>query len=90
MKTIYKYQLLITDEQIIQTYEGAKPLCVKLQNGVPCLWCLVETEANPDIMTIRCAGTGHDLGVKRYDDVEYIDTILICGDSLVFHFFVLK
>ena len=90
MKTIYKYPLEITDFQDIQTIEGAKPLCVKLQNEVPCLWCLVETDAKPDILTIRCAGTGHDMKVKRYSDVEYIDTVLMLRDSFVFHFFVVK
>ena len=90
MKTIYKYKLEITDFQNIQTFEGAKPLCVKLQNGEPFLWCLVETDAKQDVLTIRCAGTGHDLKVKRYSDVEYIDTVLMCRDAFVFHFFVVK
>lgn len=90
MKTIYKYKLEITDFQNIQTFEGAKPLCVKLQNDEPFLWCLVETDAKQDVLTIRCAGTGHDLKVKRFSDVEYIDTVLMCRDAFVFHFFVVK
>ena len=84
MKAVYKYPLRIDDYQSVLIPMGAKILCIKVQNGTPCLWALIDKDATYDeLVTIRCAGTGHDIK----EDVEYIDTIMISGGALVFHFF---
>lgn len=87
MKTIYKYQLKIADYQEIKMPCYAKILTVKLQNGIPNIWALVDPETS-SLFTrkIRMAGTGHPVE----DDAEYIGTILIHSDTLVFHIFELK
>ena len=84
MKAVFKYTLKIDDYQQVFLPMDAKILCIKVQNETPCLWALIDKEQTYDeAVTIRCAGTGHDIK----DDVEYIDTIMIAGGALVFHFF---
>ena len=87
MKKVYKYPLRIDDYQKVVLPVGAQLLCVKFQNGKPCLWALVDPdEMNMEEIQIRCAGTGHSISGQ----VEYIDTVLTYGESLVFHFFKIK
>ena len=84
MKTVYKYPLKIDDYQQVTLPAGAKILCIKVQHGIPCLWALIDKEQTcEETLTIRCAGTGHDIK----DNVEYIDTVMLVGGALVFHFF---
>lgn len=85
MKTVYKYKLMIDDLQSVNLPKGAKPLCVKVQNNVPCLWALVdpnETEVEP--IGIRIAGTGHPI---NEDVKDYLGTAIMYDGNLVFHFF---
>lgn len=85
MKRVYKYPLFACDYQDIELPVGAKILCIKLQNGEPQLWALVDpNETSTVTVTIRCAGTGHDI---TDENVEYIDSVIMYGDKLVFHFF---
>ena len=43
MKAIYKYPIQITDYQSIETYEDYFILSVKIQNGKPFIWVVVDT-----------------------------------------------
>lgn len=83
MKTIYKYELRMDDTASIKMPEGAKILCVKTQNGNPCIWALVDTEVQGEYRSFVIFGTGHDVE----NEGEYIGTFLIDSDSLVFHVF---
>lgn len=59
MMTVYKYPLLILDEQEVEIPNGADLLTVQMQNGKPCLWALVETQSPPVKRKILIRGTGH-------------------------------
>ena len=85
MKKVYKYKLEIADYQTVTLPAGAKILCIKTQHGEACLWALVDPnqEMTEDV-TLRCAGTGHPI---TEENLEYIDTVLMYKDALVFHFF---
>lgn len=84
MKTVYKYPLVIDDYQKVTLPINAKLLCIKKQNEKLCLWVLIDKEETcTEQITIRCAGTGHPIK----ENVEYIDSIMMMGGSLVFHFF---
>ena len=86
LKRVYKYPLEITDEQSVSLPCEARPLCVKLQNGKPYLYALVDPSIQHDeVRTVRCAGTGHDIE-DGYD--TYLGTILTPNYSFVFHFFI--
>lgn len=87
MKKVFKYKLEVADLQSVTLPKGAKPLCVKLQNGTLCLWALVDlNEVEKETVTIRCAGTGHPI---EEDVKDYLGTEIMYGGSLVFHFFTI-
>ena len=91
MITIHKYPLEITDWQSVETREGARPLCIKVQHGQPCLWCIVDDSVEKaSTLTIRCAGTGHNLQPPENCRLKYMDTILMHDGNLVLHFFLLE
>ncbi len=66
---------------------GAKILTVQTQNDIPCLWALVDPQAETEGRNIEIFGTGHpvlsDLGTAR----EYIGTFQMHNGTLVFHVF---
>lgn len=85
--TIYKYPLAIEDEQQIEMPQGAKVLCVQMQNGTPYLWAEVNPEAPMTKNTFYVRGTGHQLGKVATASIgcTYIGTFQMAGGSLVFH-----
>lgn len=80
-KTIHKYVIDITCKQTIQVPDNAVPLCFQLQNGVPCLWCKVDTEQPMKELNLFIAGTGHNIEAHW----AYIGTIQ--KDGFVWHLF---
>ena len=88
VKKIYKYELEVTDEQIIKMPEGAKILCVQVQREIPCLWAIVDTEKKdkPEKRKIVTRGTGHPLSYG-INHTEYIGTFQLLDGSFVGHVF---
>ena len=83
MKTIYKYQLTLSDNPI-SMIKGAEILTVKLQNGTPTLWALVdEDEYLQESRLIVIRGTGHTIE----DNAKHITTYM--DDPFVWHAFEL-
>lgn len=83
-KKIFKYPFEVTDYQTITMPKEAEILCVQVQNGVPCIWALVDTLSMPVDRYFSVYGTGHPV----YNDAsEYIGTFQINDGSLVFHLF---
>lgn len=85
MKVIYKYPLVLTDEQIITVPAGKQFLCAQVQNGVITLWARVETNAPPEYAAIRIYGPGHP--IPDEDTLAYIGTVELNGN--VWHVFEL-
>ena len=67
--------------------KGAKPLSVHIQNGGPCLWSLVDPDAEKSEQAFHIAGTGHDLPENIG---AFVGTFLVQNDTLVFHVFELN
>lgn len=84
MKAIWKYPFPTTDIATISMPAGAKILCVQTQNNMPCLWALVDIEAEPEFRKIVTYGTGH-----QHEAIQgvYVGTYLTHGGTLVFHVF---
>jgi hypothetical protein len=83
MITIHKYPLLMTDVQEVLSHDGAEPLAVQMQKGVPTLWARVDTGRPPTSMRVDIVGTGQDAeGVG-----DYVGTFHLEGGNLVFHVF---
>jgi hypothetical protein len=58
---IYKWTLKLLDRQIIPMPEGSEILTVQAQNGVPCLWAVVNETAQPVPRVIAIYGTGNPM-----------------------------
>ena len=85
MKTIWKYELDITDTQYIDMPRGTKILAVQIQGGVPCIWALVLSEESVMPVKIVMIGTGHP--ADEINVMEYIGTFQAMSGTLVFHVF---
>lgn len=84
MKTIFKYPLVVTDEQKILVPVGAEILCVQMQRDVPCLWAEVNVEETMrEYREIFIHGTGHKYNPHK----RYIGTFQKFDGALVFHVF---
>ena len=86
MITVHKYPLKIADEQIIPLPKGARILTVQTQQGIPCLWTLVDTEAQPEDRHILILGTGHD-SPRPISSMRYLNTFQLHDGTLIFHVF---
>ncbi len=83
MQVIYKYRLKWQPIQIVKL-PLKRVLTVQLQNGTPCLWALVDTDAPEIPLTLRMAGTGtHD--AHDFDKLLFISTTQF--DAFVLHWF---
>jgi len=84
-KSIWKYQLETTDEQLVEMPHGAQGLSVEVQYGAPCLWALVNPKAQKEFRRVRIYVTGHP--VPENDDI-YVGSYQLHGGSLVGHVFI--
>ena len=71
MKTIFKYQLSVTDTQFIKMPKGADPFTAQFQGDTLCVWAAVDSEAEEfEDREFKIFGTGQLLdmvgGVFRF------------------------
>ena len=64
MKTIFKYAVEITDEQVVKMPKGAHALSAQIQNGQLCVWAMVDTESELVDRTVRIFGTGNPVDLN--------------------------
>jgi hypothetical protein len=83
---IWKYELEVTDEQVVTLPAGARILALQVQHGQPCLWALVDPDAAKTPWKFRTVGTGHRVD---FDTGSYVGTYQVRGGALVFHVFLL-
>ena len=83
MKTIWKYPISSVPCQKIEMPLNAEILCVQLQDHIPTLWALVETEEPKRIFYILTYYTG---SYWIDEKGQYIGTYQLAG--LVHHVFV--
>ena len=92
MAAVWKYPLNITDTQEVWMPPGAKALTVQVQQGVPCLWALVDDVARHEDFVprrVHVHGTGHL--VEDGFGLDYISsfqTQILGAGVLVFHVFI--
>ena len=83
MKAIYKYPLTLSDNPISMP-KGAEILTVKLQNEIPTVWVLIDTnEYLQESRLIVIRGTGQAIE----DNAKYIATYM--DGPFVWHAFEL-
>lgn len=87
MKSIWKYQIKITDEQIIEVPFGSEFLHIGIQKDIPTIWFIVDTtRQEKETIKLRIYGTGHKIPDWISKD-EHIGTIKMSNDSLIWHVF---
>lgn len=62
MKTIYKYVLGTTDEQIVSIPKFRRFLSCQMQGGSICVWYEVVVDGNFEPVTFYVVGTGNQCG----------------------------
>lgn len=86
MKSIYKFTLLIADQQTLTLPKGSKILSVTEQRGDIVLYALVDpTTENTEKALIIIHGTGHE--ANDVDDCTFLGTVKMLGGNLMFHVF---
>lgn len=68
---IWKYNLYTNSEPEIPV--GGKVLHVGIQEGAPCLWVLVDPEAEKEHREFMTYGTGHY--IRDVHEIDYIGTV---------------
>ena len=86
-KTIWKFELETKHTQILKMPVGAEILTVQTKFDKPCLWALVDPNAEKEDRFIEIFLTGHPVVYNMGVDRKYISTYLLKGGSLVFHVF---
>ena len=85
MKTIWKFELEITRNQVVAMPLGERVLSVGEQDGRLFVWALVDTDAEMMSVPFFVAGTGHQ--VNESSQWEFIDTVQM-SNGLVWHVFM--
>ena len=75
IKTIWKYELKITDSQWIAVPDKAKPLYVAMQGNNLCVWMLVDPTQSDVDMYVRIVGTGHSISDKEINSLYYLGSV---------------
>lgn len=82
-ESIWKYELPIEDQFVLQLPVDSKVLSLQMQNGIPCIWVRVNTKAIGTLpQYFHWFGTGQPLNSGA---VNFIGTIQM--DTMVFHLF---
>lgn len=87
MRKIFKYNLQVADETVLELPEGSDILHFDAQYDQPVLWALIDPEQKlHERRTFRMAGTGHVIDTKPRE-LSYIGTAQLSGGALVLHLF---
>ncbi len=81
---VWKFPIQVDDNVMLAMPGGAVPLHVETQNGVPCLWALVNPSNPARHHHFKIRGTGHEIGA---DVGEHVGSFMLHGGALVFHLF---
>lgn len=84
MKRIFKYPVNIVDFIEIEMPKGAEILSFQTQYEQPCIWAIVDPEAETEMRKFRVCGTGHELSAHLG---KFIGTTQVSGGRLVWHLF---
>lgn len=91
MKEIWKYKLGVTDFQLIGIPKGGEILSVQVQNGIPCIWVVINpNEKILEVRKLMTVGTGHPMQITKPQEREFIGTYQLENGSPVFHLFEIK
>ncbi len=74
MISIFKYPFEVQDDFIIAMPPTAQILTVQIQNGIPCIWAMVDTDMLVEERKFTIKGTGHSVSLEEQLKLKYIGT----------------
>lgn len=86
-KTIWKFPLVLSNTQEIPMPSEARILTVQEQDGIPCIWAMVNPSNTLEIRIIEMFATGQSIREDMGVDRQYIGTVQLYNGQLVFHLF---
>jgi len=88
MKTIWKFEIELTDNQNVMMPMEAKILTVQIQHGKVCVWAIVDPEQPLERRYFYLRGTGHPS--DGMDEMQYVGTVQDRQGFLIWHIFTEK
>ncbi len=88
MKTIWKFELQIEDEQFVNMPSGSKILSIQTQHDKIVFWAMVEPAMEITPVRFVIVGTGHPITDKCVNDGNYVGTVQTFNGDLVWHVFI--
>lgn len=88
MNTIYKFELEQTSKQKKLMPNGFRILHIAEQDGVICLWAMVDNSIPMETVSFEIHGTGHEIIPDA--NKRYVGTIIMQSTGLVWHVFVMQ
>ncbi len=85
MKTVWKYEIALTDRQSISMPHSAEVLCAQMQYNRACIWALVDPQDARTERDFIILGTGHNAAPESLG--RYIGTWQLADGALVYHLF---
>lgn len=85
MESIWKFPIVVTDDQEVEMPEGARIVTVQVQKGTLNLWAIVDPSAPLKKRHIKVVGTGHSQ--SSLSSLSYIGTAQMMEGTLIWHVF---
>lgn len=86
---IYKYEIPIKDEFVIDLPDHSRILTFQMQNDRPFIWCLVNPYRQIIEQKFKLYGTGQQ--IFDVNNLDYIGTVQwlehLCGNTFIWHLF---
>ena len=85
MNAVWKFPLKLLFSQEVEMPVGARPLCVQVQHGTPCIWAQVDpSTSGRTSRRVTLAPTGYQF--EQAPPGDYLGTVQM--GELVFHVYV--
>ena len=72
--TIWKFQFEISGDLTISMPANARVLSIQIQNGVPCMWAIVNQSYPCEERNFKVFGTGHPMSAETALLAEHVGT----------------
>ena len=87
IRAVWKFPLEQVPAQVIEIPAGSELLSIEVQNGIPCIYALVDPkEKNKKLIWIDVVGTGDQIVIES--GMRFMKTVMLHNGDAVFHIFV--
>ncbi len=86
-ESVWKFELDKLGTKAVEMPVGAEILTMQTQNGTPCIWALVNPDAERETRHFEVYGTGHPMFYDARATRKYVGTYQLSEGDLVLHVF---